>query len=401
MWPTCCWRAARRGPREISIRVAIGAGRTRIVRQLLVESVVLSSAGGFFGWLVALGGLRWFDAGTGTMSRPLWLHLSLDRPTFVYLAAISIGTGILFGLAPALRLARIDINSAIKDGGHGAAGGARGLRLASALVVMEMALSVVLMAGAGLLIRSAIKLYSTPIGVDSSSVLTMRVDLPEAKYPRPAEVALFHLQLKTRLESLPGVEAAAVASHVPMGGWMPFPYELEGAPPDPGRSPRIGAIVASAGYFRVMRLAPLRGRLFTDSDGIAGIPVVLVNQSFASKFWPGEDPLGKRLRLVADRAPQPWLTVTGVVPDVLQNFRQLLERDPLIYLPYQEAPERQVIEPSRAHAFRPPRWRKLSGARCRASMKTFRPTTCARSMTASPRTVSPQACLEPCSRFSP
>jgi len=333
--------------REISIRVAIGAGRARIVRQLLMESVVLSLAGGFLGWLVALGGLRWFDAGTGAIAKPLWLHLSLDRTTFIYLAAISIGTGILFGMAPALRLARVDINSTIKDGGNGAAGGTRGLHLSNALVVLEMALCVVLMVGAGLLIRSATKLYGTPIGVDSSSVLTMRLNLPEAKYPRPADVVSFHYRLKTGLESLPGVEATALASNLPLGGWMDQNYELEGAAPDPARSPRIGAIVASSGYFRVMRLAPLRGRLFTDSDGLAGLPVVMVNQSFASKFWPGEDPLGKRLRLVWARAPQPWLTVVGMVPDVLQNFRRLLERDPLIYLPYQEEPERVVFVVSR------------------------------------------------------
>ncbi len=333
--------------REISIRVAIGAGRSRIVRQLLVESVMLSVAGGFFGWLVALAGLRWFDAGTGMIVKPLWLHLSLDRTAFIYLAAISVATGILFGIAPALRLARIDINSSIKDGGNGAAGGIRGLSLSSALVVLEMALCVVLMAGAGLTIRSMLKFSSTPLGVDSSSVLTMRLNLPEAKYPRPADVASFHYRLKTQLESLPGVESAAVVSNLPRLGWEEFNYELEGGVPTPGRSPRIGGIVSSAGYFRVMRLTALRGRLFTDSDGVAGIPVVIVNQSFASRFWPGEDALGKHLRLVRGPAPQPWLTVVGVVPDVLQNRRELLERDPLIYLPFQQEPERGVFVVSR------------------------------------------------------
>jgi putative ABC transport system permease protein len=126
MLPTCSWRGVVRA-REISIRAAIGAGRGRILRELLVESVVLSIGGGFLGWLVALGGLRWFDVGTGGMVKPVWLHLSLDRSAFTYLAAISIGTGILFGLAPALRLARIDIYSTLKDGGHGAVGGRRGL----------------------------------------------------------------------------------------------------------------------------------------------------------------------------------------------------------------------------------------------------------------------------------
>src|SRR5258708_2735679 len=225
--------------REISIRVAIGAGRTRILRQLLVESVVLSIAGGFLGWLVALGGLRWFQAGTGDMVKPVWLNLSLDRTAFTYLAAISIGTGILFGLAPALRLARIDIHSAIKDGGHGAAGGRRGLSLSSLLIVFDIAVCIVLLAGAGLMIRSAVNLYGAPIGVDTSSVLKMRVNLPEAKYPRRDDQLAFHRMLKTRLEALPGVQAAALASSLPLSGWTTLSYELEGAAPDPGRSPRM------------------------------------------------------------------------------------------------------------------------------------------------------------------
>ncbi len=335
--------------REISIRVAIGAGRTRILRQLLVESVLLSIAGGFLGWLVALGGLAWFDAGTSGAAKPVWLNLSLDRTAFAYLAIVSIGTGILFGLAPALRLASIDVHTAMKDGGQGIAGGRRVLSVSNLLVVFEMALCLILLAGAGLMIRSAVNLYSAPIGVNTANVLTMRLNLPEAKYPLSADQVAFHRSLKTRLDALAGVEATAIVSNLPLGGWMPFSYELEGAIADPARSPQIGAIVASPAYFRVMQMNPRRGRAFTDADGRAGVPVVMVNESFARKFWPRKDAIGKHLRLVTDHAAKPWLTVIGVLPDVLQNFHRPLEHDPLIYLPYAEEPQREMFLVSRTH----------------------------------------------------
>ncbi len=333
--------------REISIRVAIGAGRARIVRQLLVESVLLSFSGGFVGWLVALGGLRWFEAGTGDV-KPVWLHLSLDRTAFFYLGVISLATGILFGLAPALRLARIDVHTAMKDGGQGVTSARRALSIANLLVVFEMALCVVLLAGAGLMIRSTVNLYAAPIGVNAANVSTMRVNLSEAKYPLASDQIAFHRELKRRIDSLPGIEGSGTASNLPFGSALSFSYELEGAPPEPGRAPQIGGIVASPGYFRVMRVNPRQGRTFTESDGIAGAPVVMVNESFVRRFWSGENALGKHLRLIKDRA-QPWLTVIGVVPDILQNFRRPLEHDPLIYLPYTQEPQREVFVVSKTH----------------------------------------------------
>jgi putative ABC transport system permease protein len=329
--------------REIAIRVAIGAGRARIIRQLLIESVLLSLLGGFFGWLVALGGLRWFDAASSGAKRPAWFNISFDATAFAYLAAVSIGTGILFGLAPALRLARVEAHSAMKDGGHGATGGRRALSMASLLVVFEMALCVVLLAGAGLMIRSLVNLYDAPLGVNAANVLTMLLNLPEAKYPSPLDQIAFHRTLQTRLDALSGVESAAIVSNLPLGRWLPFSYELEGVPVEPGHSPEIGALIASPTYFGVMRVKPRLGRLFTAADGVAGAPVVIVNESFVAKFWPGENAIGKHLRLIRDRSAQPWLTVVGVLPDILQNFRSPLEHDPLIYMPYTEEPLRYMF----------------------------------------------------------
>ena len=340
-------RAAVRS-REISIRIAIGAGRTRIIRQLLVESVALSLAGGLFGWIIALAGLHWLDASITRFTKPPWLDLSMNTKVFVYLAAISFGTGFLFGLMPALHLAKVDVNNAIKSGGHGAAGGMRGRHLSSILVVFEVALCVVLLVGAGLMIRSAVKVYGAPIGVNTANVLTMRIELPEPKYPRPDDEVSFHRRLKMRIESLPGVEAAALASNLPGLGWIDFTCELEKVPlGNGGKLPSVGLLVVSRDYFRVMQVSPRSGRRFTESDEVNGATAAIVNESFATKFWPGEDPLAKRLRFVNDRTPQSWLTVVGVIPDIHQSWANWLERDPLVYVPYALQPQRATFIVSR------------------------------------------------------
>ena len=348
-------RAGERS-REVSIRVAIGAGRVPIIRQLLLESVVLSILGGFLGWFVAVGGLRWFDRGMGSKAKPVWLHLTVDRNSLLYLAAISIGTGILFGLAPALRLAKTDVNAALKDGGSGVSGSKFSLRLSNLLVTFQMALCVVLLAGAGLMIRSAVKLYSAPLGVNISNVLTMRIHLPEMKYATPESCKNFHENLNKRLSALPGVESASVASQLPLGSWTTLTFELEGRKSDEAQPPETGGLIVGNNYFQTMQVQPQRGRLFTDSDGVAGTPVALVNESFAEKYWPGEEALGKHLRVRAgsdmdvlqpatlrEQTFGPWLTVAGVVPDILQNFRHNLQHDPLVYLPYAEQPARRMF----------------------------------------------------------
>jgi predicted permease len=323
--------------REISIRLAIGAGRARIIRQLMIESILLAAAGGFFGWLVALAGLHWFDVLSANARRPSWISFSIDARAFVYLAAVSIGAGILFGLAPALQLAKIDLNHAIKDGGHGSEGGKWGRRLSSLLVVFQMALCVILLTGAGLMIHSSVNLYHAPMTIDPSNVLTMHISLPLAKYKSPADQAEFYSRLKTRLEALPGVRVASLASNLPFRGWINYPAEREGAPSDDlAHAEVLGALVVSADYFQTLEVQLERGRFFAPSDGMSGSPVAIVNESFAARLWPGEDALGKRVRRIGT-PPRPWLTVVGVVPDIPQSFRQPLERAPLIYVPEEAA----------------------------------------------------------------
>ena len=336
-------RAVERS-REISIRIALGAGRWRIIRQLLIESVMLSIAGGAFGWLISLGGLRAFDLAVRNQI-PLWMTFTMDYRGFAYLAAVSIGTGILFGLVPALRLSRLDVNSSLKDGSRGSSGGKRGKYLSAVLVVTEMSLAVVLLAGAGLMIRSFLNIYRMQTGVNQKNVLVMRIFLPEAKYPRDEDEISFHDRLKTRLDALPGVLVSSISITMPTGGAIDYPYELEGRPPvDEKNRPKLNLLVISPDYFRAMDVKPLRGRFFSPADGMTGPPVTIVNQRFAEKFWPGEEPLGKRVRIFEKNVAQPWLTVVGVVPNILQNLENanMRDHDPLIYVPYRQKPLRDM-----------------------------------------------------------
>ncbi len=326
-------RAATRA-REISIRIALGAGRARIIRQLLVESVLLSAGGGLAGWVVAVAGLHWFDSMSAQGRRPSWIHFSMQPRTFVYLAAISIGTGILFGLAPALELARVDVSNAIKDGGRGAEGGIRARRASSLLVVFQMAACVVLLAGAGLMVHSSVKLFNAPLAFQPANVLTMQIGLPESKYPKPDDLTGFYARLKDRLRSLPGVEGVSLASSLPFAGFESVQGQVEGA----GQQ-AFGGLFVDATYFRDMRIGLRRGRLFSASDEASS---VVVNESFVDRYWPGENPLGRHLRRAAGGSLQPWLTVIGVVPDVQQDFRQLLQHDPIVYLPYAAEPQRSA-----------------------------------------------------------
>lgn len=336
-------RAVERS-REISIRIALGAGRWRIIRQLLIESVMLSIGGGVLGWLISIWGLRVFDVAVRSQI-PAWMNFSMDYRGFAYLGAVSIGTGILFGLVPALRLSRLDVNSSLKDGSRGSSGGKRGKYLSAVLVVAEMSLAVVLLAGAGLMIRSFLNVYRMQTGVNQKNVLVMRIFLPETKYPRDEDQLSFHDRLKARLDALPGVGVSSISVTMPTGGAIGFPYELEGRPPvDERQRPSLNLLVISPDYFRAMDLKALRGRFFNAADGTAGPPVTIVNQRFAEKFWPGEDPLGKRVRLFEKNAWQPWLTVVGVVPNVLQNLESasMRDHDPLIYVPYRQKPLRDM-----------------------------------------------------------
>jgi len=334
--------------REISLRIALGAGRLRIVRQLLIESVMLSGLGGFFGWLIAKWGVRIYalaanGARISSETPGSWfdhiLNYSMDHRVFAYLIATSIGTGILFGLAPALRLSKLDVHATVKDGARGATGGGRGKHLSSLLVIGEMALAVVLLAGAGVMIRSFLNLYTANVGVKTANILTASLGLTAARYPNAEARISFYDRLKIRLEAIPGVESTAIANTLPTYDSLRLPFELAGGPAvDEQRRPQLSALIVSPAYFRTLGSAVLSGREFNDSDRLPGVPVVIVNQRFASEYWPGENPLRKRLRLFDGKTADVWLSVVGVASNIVQNDRTGQDFDPLVYLPYRQKP---------------------------------------------------------------
>jgi putative ABC transport system permease protein len=334
--------------REMSVRIALGAGRWRIIRQLLIESAMLSGMGGFFGWWLARWGVPVYalaagGAGISDQTSGTWfdnvLDYSMDDRVIAYLIAISMGTALLFGLAPASRLAKLDVNSTLKDGARGASGGGRGRHLSSLLVIGELALAVVLLAGAGVMIHSFLKVYTAELGVKTDNILTALVSLPNVRYPDAAAQTSFYDRLTSGLETIPGVESIAIASSIPGQDAARLPYELAGAPPvDEQSRPRVSRLVIDTSYFRTLGTPALSGREFTDADGLSGLPAVVVDQRFASQHWPGENPLGKRLRLVMRTGPEPWLTVVGVVPNIVQNRATRQEFDPVIYVPYRQQP---------------------------------------------------------------
>jgi len=321
--------------REISIRVALGAGRWRIIRQLLIESVMISIAGGAISLPIALWGIRVFDDTVTRSGKPPSLDFTMDFRAMTYLAAITIGTGILFGLAPALRLSKLDVNTALKDGGRGSSGGGRGKYLSGLLVVVEMALAVVLLAGAGLMIRSFMNAYRSDLGIHTANILNMEIDLPKANYARVDQQKEFYDRLKTSIDAVPGVEISTVTTNLPLGGAWDFFYEIEGQPqPDARRRPTVDAIITMPDYFRVVGDQILAGRDFTKADGTPSALNIIVNRQCAEAFWHGESAIGKRLRLYKKDVAQPWLTVVGIVPDIASQNQSRSKRSPMLYLPY-------------------------------------------------------------------
>ncbi len=349
-------RAAPRA-REVSIRVALGASPWRVIRQLLVESVMLAGAGGVVGLALGTWGVSAFQKTILADERAAALSFPVDLRVIGYLAAITLGAGILAGLAPALRLARLDVDAALREGGLGSSGGRRGQRLTAALVTFEMALAFLLLAGAGLMIRSFLKMARTPVGARTDHVMSMDVLLRASRYPGQAQEAEFYRQLLERVRRLPGVEEVGMASNLPGDGWTDFRYEIEGAAPVEARQrPQTGGLIVSAGYFPLLGVRPVRGRALVDSDGANGFAVAMVNESFAKRAWPGQDPIGKRLRVEARdtaspaAAAAPWLTVVGVAPDIVQSDESQGLRDPLVYLPYREMPQREMVVAARTAA---------------------------------------------------
>ena len=332
-------RAVHRS-RETSIRVALGASRWRIVRQLLIESVLLSLLGGAVGLGFTLIFIRLFVLAIQPMGIPYWVDWSMDTTSFVYLLVMCVMSGVLFGLAPALQISRTNVTAGLKETGRQATGGSRARLLTHALVVAEISLTFVLMVGAGLLVRSLLILQTVDLGFRTANWLTMTVPLDERKYPEQAGRVGFADRLTERLASLPDLESFTIASGIPGSGAerkLLYLADRVIATAD-GTPPRVAATSIGAGYFAALGLTMPSGREFTPADGDPGAEAAIVNQRFAAQYWPGEDPIGQKIRLAwGPLAQTPWSTVVGVSPTIRQTSLRP-DVDALVYLPFRQAP---------------------------------------------------------------
>jgi putative ABC transport system permease protein len=343
-------RSAHRA-REIAVRMALGATRWRVVRQLLLESLVLACVGGGVGLLLTLGGARLIDAAIQDPSKPYWIVFTADAVVFAYVAAICGLTAIVFGLAPALHVSKTTMNDVLKEGGRGSAGSRRVRWLSGIMVVTELALTIVLLAGAGLIIRSFMKAYALDIGVSTEHLTTMRLELRDGKYTTVDARREFYERLEPRLAAIAGVEAAAVTTNVPPLGSGQRAFEIDGRTPEE-KPLTVATVTISAPFFDVFGLSLRRGRAFHRTDGAPGAETVIVNDRMVSQFFNGEDPIGRRIRFVprsprVAAVPPPvspvlrppmWRTIIGVSPTIRHGSLQDAEPGAVVYVPSQQEP---------------------------------------------------------------
>ncbi|HJR58044.1 MAG TPA: ABC transporter permease [Vicinamibacterales bacterium] len=320
--------------RELSVRAALGASRLRVGRQLVTEALLLSAMATAIGLVVA----RWALAvvvATGPAALPRLAQVSLSVPVLLFAAGLAVVTTVLFGLLPAFQLSRARPGDALKDGGRGGSAGARA-HVRRALVVCQVALAVVLLVGAGLVLKSFARLLSVPGGFDAEHVLTARIAVPAARYPDLAAVSGFFTRLVERLAVVPGVERAGASSGLPLavgsGDWS---FDIEGRARVNGRRPGAADWYAvTPGYFEALSIPVVAGRGPLASDTIASPPVIFINHAAARAIFPGEDPVGRRVQLSRSRGfEQPWRTIAGVVGDVRQRGLDRPARTE-IYIPH-------------------------------------------------------------------
>lgn len=321
--------------REIAVRLALGATRLRLVRQLLTESVMLAIIGGAAGLALAFWSVRALVAGLPADALPRQQGIGVDAGVFAFTLLLCLLTGIVFGLAPAIQASKTDLNESLKSGGKNAAGDSRGRSMRSGLVVAELALALMLLTGAGLMTRSFIRLQSIDPGFNSQDLLTMTISVAGTSQAQGPRRAQFFQQALERIEALPGVRSASFVNHLPLGGdrWG-TQFTVEGQPaPAPGQAPGAAFRVAHSGYLETMGIRLLSGRDFTERDTLDAPGVVIINEAIARQYWPGEDPLGKRIKLGDIEAQIPWLSVVGVVGEVKQEDWAEEGRNE-VYIPY-------------------------------------------------------------------
>jgi predicted permease len=331
--------------REFAIRSALGAGRARIIRQLLTESVLLSATGGILGLILGFIGVRALlavsPAGLPRIGED-GAAVGLDWRVLVFTLAVSLVTGILFGLFPAISASRTDLNSSLKESSNRSGTGFRQSKARSVLVIAEVSLALVLLIGSALLIRTFIALRGVNPGFDAHNVLTLEMSLTGDRFQKTAGVAQLSRDGRERLNAIPGVEVSASTCCLPLEGGFGLPFHVVGRPPaKDGQDPGAGWMNASPGYFSAFKIPILRGRDFADSDTASAPGVVLINQAMANQFWPKEDPVGQQMVIgkgVGPEFDEPARQIIGVVADIHDGG---LNRDPR---PLMIVPEAQVTD---------------------------------------------------------
>ncbi|HEX5736619.1 MAG TPA: ABC transporter permease [Blastocatellia bacterium] len=340
-------RAATRA-KEIAIRTALGASRARLIRQLLTESLILSLIAGALGLLLAfwLVDVMIAFSPTGT---PRIDEVAIDKTVLVFTLIVAVATGLIFGLVPALETTRPDFGQSLKEGkGTDAASGGKAVR--NTLVVVEVALALMLLIGAGLLIKSFAKLLNVDPGFNPSNVLTLQLNLPRTRYPEGQHVAAFYADLIGRVKNLPGVESVAAASSLPLGGPnTDASFFVEGRPaPSPGEEPAAWYSLVTADYFRTMGMRMVSGRAFDERDHTKSPQVIVINETMARRYWPGEDPVGKRVITGSINNPN-RREVVGVIADV-KHFGIDADARPTMYFSHAQIPARLMTLTVRTNA---------------------------------------------------
>lgn len=328
--------------KEIAVRQALGAHRLDIVRQLLIESMLLAFGGACIGLLLGEWGIRvirYYMPPEVDRYLPMWRHVRLETGVFLYTVAVTVLAGLISGLAPAFQSSKGDVHEELKEGGRANTGGPARQRLRSVFVVAEVALSLILLVGAGLMVKGVRALLVVNQNLDPQRVLTMVVSLPDSKYKSAQQKVSFFDQALRQLEAIPGVHAAAVATNVPFGV-----FERDDIISIQGRAFRLGdyrqasAQSVNPGYFRAMNIPLRQGRFVAETDGADQPLVVDVSQSFAKRYFHDEDPVGKFIKRGDGNSRSPWIKIVGVVGDIRYNILGSKETPPL-YFPYQQAPD--------------------------------------------------------------
>jgi putative ABC transport system permease protein len=325
--------------REVVVRAALGASRARLVRQLLTESVLTSLLGGVLGCLLAYFGLDLMVAFAHRFT-PRATEIRIDGMVLLFSLALSLVAGLVSGWVPAVQALRHDLASSLKEGAGRSTAAAGGRRFRDLMVAAQVGLSLVLLIGAALMVRSLVRLLAVDPGFRPERVLTATLELPFSKYPGGAQIAGFYQRLLQDLSGAPGVVSAAVSSDVPMGDtdFLTPAYRVDGQPTPPGQpAPRADLHVASEDFFRTLGVPLLEGRAFTMHDDKPAPPVVIVNRTLARHWWPGRSALGQRLALDLRRQDPIWRTVVGVAADV-RHEGLAEESRPTFYVPYQQLP---------------------------------------------------------------